>query len=77
MLRTYREHHTGECSRENINRDLLNWLLMSSDPLATSVRGWPEKSVRSLPDNAKSLLPDEIMSDDEMASEDEECLRTV
>lgn len=37
-FRRFREHHSRKKSRVNSNEDILNFLLLSSDPLISSVR---------------------------------------
>lgn len=43
-IKMYREFHTRKVSREATNQDLLYRLLLSSDPLLTSLRPTPKKS---------------------------------
>lgn len=47
--RRYRLAHTRKSSRINTNRDLLNMLLITSDPLINSYRQKPFKNFSSLP----------------------------
>ena len=61
-LYRYREHHTRKFSRQMANFNLLHWLLLSSDPVVSEARGWPNKAVNPLSEEAKSLL---IFSDPE------------
>lgn len=37
-LSNVREHHTCKTSRMRINKDLIHWLLMTSDPVVSSSR---------------------------------------
>lgn len=37
-FRYIREHQSRKSSRENTNEDILHWLLITSDPLITSMR---------------------------------------
>lgn len=41
--KTYREHHTRKDSRLHCNEDLLHILLVSSDPVISSLRNIPKK----------------------------------
>ena len=43
-IKMYREFHTRKISRKATNQDLLHRLLLSSDPLLTSLRPTPKKS---------------------------------
>ncbi|KAJ4429838.1 hypothetical protein ANN_22042 [Periplaneta americana] len=55
-IKRFREHHTRKNSRINTVTDLVNNLLVSSDPLISSLRRSHEKPSSTLPDEAKSLL---------------------
>lgn len=45
-FRNIRENHSRKNSRENTNEDILNWLLVSSDPVITRSRTFlPKKHV--------------------------------
>ena len=46
-------------TRSATNRDLMNWLLISSDPLVTSIRGWPNKEEKLMSEDAKQLINDD------------------
>lgn len=37
-FRNIREHQTRKSSRENTNEDIIHWLLITSDPLISSMR---------------------------------------
>lgn len=52
----FREHHSRKSSRIHTNRDVFNFLLMSSDPLITSFRTQPKKSHTKLRPEAIHLL---------------------
>lgn len=54
--RRYRLAHTRKSSRINTNRDLLNMLLITSDPLINSYRQKPFKNFSSLPPEVISFL---------------------
>lgn len=43
-----REHLTRKNSRLNTNTDLLNMLLVSSDPYISSIRNLPEKDITGI-----------------------------
>lgn len=55
-FRRYREHNTRKHSRVESNRDLLNALLVSSDPLLSNMRPTTKKDHLQLSDDARSLL---------------------
>lgn len=46
--RRFREHNTRKCSRLVTNRDLLNMLIITSDPLINSLREVPKKKSNKL-----------------------------
>lgn len=46
--RRFREHNTRKYSRLATNRDLLNMLILTSDPLINSLRGIPKKKRNKL-----------------------------
>ncbi|KAJ8889317.1 hypothetical protein PR048_008816 [Dryococelus australis] len=46
--RLYREHHSRKVSRESTTEDMLHMLLISSDPLISSLRPLPRKKSYSL-----------------------------
>lgn len=52
----FREHHSRKSSRIHTNRDVFNFLLVSSDPLITSLRTQPNKSHTKLHPEAIHLL---------------------
>lgn len=54
----YREHHTRKCSKVATNEDLLHRLLLSSDPIITSLRSTfrCKTTYLSLPDKVVRLL---------------------
>lgn len=55
-FRRYREHHSRKFNRTTTNRDILNFLLVSSDPLISSMRPVIKKKCLELPDEVKELL---------------------
>jgi hypothetical protein len=52
----YRRHHTRKNSRINTNKDLLHVLLISSDPLISTIRLLQKKKLQDLSNETKSLL---------------------
>ncbi|KAL1489125.1 hypothetical protein ABEB36_014068 [Hypothenemus hampei] len=60
-FKLYREHKSRKCSREKTNEDMLNWFLISSDPVITEERVLPKKELQHLSEEAKALL--EIYND--------------
>ncbi|PZC70923.1 hypothetical protein B5X24_HaOG214604 [Helicoverpa armigera] len=54
--RQYRLHHARKCSRESTNEDVINMLLISSDPLLYTMRKRPIKKNLPLDEDAKNLL---------------------
>lgn len=72
----YREHYTRKISRIKINEDLMNMLIVSSDPLISSMRKAYSKKIQSLSEDAKFLLkiPEENESNlDKSESENDSC----
>lgn len=55
-LKKYRELYTRKLSRISTNQDLLNRLLISSDPLISSLRKLPQKKISSLSSDILFLL---------------------
>lgn len=55
-LKKYRETRTRKISRKVTNEDLLNRLLLTSDPLITSLRILPERRAYALPTEVLRLL---------------------
>lgn len=55
-FRNYREHHTRKFSRIASNQDILNFMLVSSDPLISSLRPVTKKKGLELDKEAKALL---------------------
>lgn len=61
--RRFREHHTRKLSRIATNTDLLNMLLITSDPLINSLREVPKKKIDKLPEEVLNLIvPPSIQS---------------
>lgn len=54
--KVYREHHTRKNSRLNSNEDLFHNLLISSDPVISTIRNIPSVKKGQLPPEVKSLL---------------------
>lgn len=54
--RRFREHNTRKRSRAATNRDLLNMLLITSDPVINSLREVPKKMTGNLPSEVLDLL---------------------
>lgn len=70
-IRNYREDHTRKFSRVQTNTDLIHRLLETSDPLITSIRGFPKKKASLLSEDAKKLL---VLFDDSTREEsDSDC----
>lgn len=61
-LKYYREKHTRKMSREATMTDLLNALLVSSDPIITSMRPMPRKSSLRISKDALDLLEEPEIS---------------
>lgn len=55
-FRRFREHHTRKRSRISTNRDLLNMLIITSDPLINSLREIPKKKSNKLCPEVLKLL---------------------
>ena len=51
-----RENYSRKCSRQKTNADILNYFLISSDPLITSKRKLPKRKLQGLPKEAIDLL---------------------
>ncbi|KAJ4452203.1 hypothetical protein ANN_03721 [Periplaneta americana] len=78
-FRSYRQNYARKFSRESCNLDIINRLLLSSDPLLTSMRPTPRKRTKPfLKETTEMLLPSlftisaDRNEDDESASEAEE-----
>lgn len=54
--RYIREHNTRKISREQNVEDLLHALLISSDPLISSLRPLPKRKIHQLPEQVINLL---------------------
>lgn len=54
--RRFREHHTRKRSRIATNTDLLNMLIITSDPLINSLREVPRKTIDKLPSEVLKLI---------------------
>lgn len=55
-IKYYREHNTRKISRKHLNEDLLNILLVSSDPLISSLRVLPPRKESVLNEDVMNLL---------------------
>ena len=55
-IKRYREHFSRKCSRESTMTDLFHWLLVSSDPLMSSLRSDQPKKNKNLSSEALKLL---------------------
>ncbi|XP_037037553.1 uncharacterized protein LOC119075260 [Bradysia coprophila] len=55
-FRRFREHHARKVNRVLTNQDILNALLVSSDPLISSLRSTIKKNHLELPNEVKDLL---------------------
>ena len=55
-IKQYRQGHSRKCSRLDTNTDILNHLLISSDPLITSLRKLPPKTFKKFPIEVQHLL---------------------
>ncbi|XP_071581303.1 uncharacterized protein [Temnothorax nylanderi] len=55
-VKKYREGFSRKCSREKTMEDVLNWLLVSSDPYISSLRKLPKKKLKELSPEAIQLL---------------------
>lgn len=55
-FKTYREGFSRKCTREETMKDVLNWLLVSSDPLISSLRQLPRKTLQQFSPDALQLL---------------------
>lgn len=76
-FRVYKERFSRKCSREACNMDIINRLLLSSDPLLTNVRPVPRKKSKPfLKETLDMLLPTDptprgdISIDENIDSED-------
>ena len=56
IIRTAREHHTCKRSRIRSNTDLINWLLLISDPILVSFRKRSQHKLQQLPSEVLQLL---------------------
>lgn len=54
--RRFREHNTRKVSRIATNRDLLNMLIITSDPVVNSLREIPKKPISKLPSEVLELI---------------------
>lgn len=66
-FRNVRENNSRKNSRTNTNEDILHWLLISSDPVVSSLRTFKKKKTRFHYDSEQEELfvEKDIGSDDE------------
>lgn len=77
-FRLYRLNYTRKFSREACNMDIINRLLLTSDPLITSLRPNPKKTGKQLlRETLEMLLPPDIVTEDEDSEVDLELLEDV
>lgn len=70
-FRRYREHHSRKFSRTATNRDILNFLLVSSDPLISNMRPVIKKKHLELSSEVKAmLLNDDVNNRGELVEDD-------
>jgi len=62
-IKKYREGFSRKCSREKTMEDVLNWLLVSSDPYISSLRKLPQKKLKELSPEARQLLSNDNIKD--------------
>lgn len=63
-FRSYRQNHARKCSREVCNADIYNRLLLSSDPLISSMKKAKRPSIKSFsPETISLLIPAEPNED--------------
>jgi hypothetical protein len=55
-IKKFREHYTRKLSRESTNLDLMRRLMLTLDPVISSLRELPKKSRGSLPSVVLALL---------------------
>ncbi|XP_060800854.1 uncharacterized protein LOC132903670 [Amyelois transitella] len=55
-FKRYREHHSRKCSRQQSNRDIFNFFLLSSDPVITSKQKPVKNKVKNIPQEALFML---------------------
>jgi hypothetical protein len=55
-IKKFREHYTRKLSRESTNLDLMRRMMLTSDPVISSLRELPKKSRGSLPSVVLALL---------------------
>lgn len=59
-FRNIREHQSRKSSRENTNEDIIHWLLITSDPLITSMRKSTPKKHLEFEQEVLDLLESEL-----------------
>lgn len=68
-LKRYRQNHTRKCSRTMVNHDLIRRLLVSSDPLLSSMRKTQEKEIKTMAPDAQFMLFSEGLEDSDSEME--------
>lgn len=71
--RRFREHHTRKQSRISTNIDLLNMLLITSDPVINSLREVPRKRTEKLPVEVLNLIVPPSIPTHQVASDVHPC----
>lgn len=67
IYKRVREHHTRKHSRTATTTDLMNRMLVLSDPVISSLRNPIKDNKKELPDEAKMLL---VFDNDEESDDD-------
>lgn len=68
-IKKYREGFSRKCSRERTMQDVLNWLLVSSDPYISSLRELPIKKQKTLCSDALGLLSCDDDAEEDLTGE--------
>ena len=69
-FKSYREHFSRKCNRVKSNEDILNRLLLSSDPIISSKIKLPKKNFQALPKSVVELLIPPTISVSAVRSDD-------
>ena len=75
-FRDYRQNFSRKFSRENCNRDILNRLLISSNPLLSSARKRLKNKRKSFSSEALEISLPETLNELQQNEEDEEAAKT-
>lgn len=71
-FRSYRQDYARKFSREACNRDIINRLLLSSDPVITGMRPTPPKTTKPFQkDTLEMLLPAEVESQEDLFDDED------